>query len=169
MGAAIELQGDMSAADFRRAAKASRDANQARRLLALAAIRDGMSRSEAARIGGMDRQTLPDWVHAFNERGIDGLINRALPGRPSKLSDAQKAELRAIVLEGPDLERDGVVRWRCIDLVRVVEERFSVTLDADTIGRVLHELRLSHLSARPRHPEQQPEAIEVFKNAACRH
>src|SRR5262245_2938873 len=120
---AIPLKEGMSAKEFRQAAAASSDANQARRLLALAAIRDGMSRQVAARIGGMDRQTLRDWVHAFNKRGMEGLINDTSPGRPSKLSVKQKAALKDIVEEGPDLTRDGVVRWRCRDLVCVVERR----------------------------------------------
>lgn len=113
---AIPLKEGMSAKEFRQAAAASSDANQARRLLALAAIRDGMSRQAAARVGGMDRQTLRDWVHAFNKRGMEGLINDTSPGRPSKLSVKQKAALKSIVAEGPDLARDGVVRWRCRDL-----------------------------------------------------
>ena len=109
---AIPLKEGLSAKEFRQAAAASSDANQARRLLALAAIRDGMSRQAAARIGGMDRQTLRDWVHAFNKGGMEGLINDTSPGRPSKLSVKQKAALKGIVEEGPDLARDGVVRWR---------------------------------------------------------
>jgi transposase len=79
----------------------AKDANQAHRLLSLAAIRDGMSRTEAARIGGMDRQTLRDWVHAYNEHGIEGLINATSPGRPPKLSPDHKAEIKALVEKGP--------------------------------------------------------------------
>src|SRR5262249_19552101 len=135
----------------------------ARRLLSLAAIRDGMSRTEAARIGGMDRQTLRDWVHAYNERGIDGLINATSPGRPSKLSADQKAEIKALVEQGPNLETDGVVRWRCIDLARLAKERFGVEVDEDTIGRVLRELGFSHISVRPKHPDQGNDAIAEFK------
>src|SRR5215831_17754012 len=114
---AVPLKEGMSAQEFRQAAAASSDANQARRLLALAAIRDGLSRQIAARIGGMDRQTLCDWVHAYNKYGLEGLINDTSPGRPSKLSAKQRAALKDIVEEGPDLARDGVVRWRCRDLV----------------------------------------------------
>src|SRR5262249_42219578 len=125
---AIPLKEGMSAKEFRQAAAASSDANQARRLFALAAIRDGMSRQTAARIGGMDRQTLRDCVHAFNKLGMEGLINDTSPGRPSKLSVNQKAALKGIVEEGPDLARDGVVRWRCRDLVCVVERRFGVSI-----------------------------------------
>ena len=160
---AIPLKEGLSAKEFRQAAVASSDANQARRLLALAAIRDGMSRQAAARIGGMDRQTLRDWVHAFNKGGMEGLINDTSPGRPSKLSVKQKAALKGIVEEGPDLARDGVVRWRCRDLVCVVERRFGVSVSEDTIARMLHALGFSHITARPKHPQQKSGAIAGFK------
>ena len=163
MAGAIALKEDLSAQEFRAAAKAAIDANQARRLLALAAIRDGKTRTEAARIGGMDRQTLVDWVHAYNNHGIDGLINATSPGRPPKLTAEQKAELKALVEQGPDPDKDGVVRWRRIDLARIAGERFAVTVHEDTIGRVLHELGFSHISARPVHPEQAKDAIASFK------
>ena len=161
--AAVALKDGMSSKQFRSAAKATDDANQARRLLALAAIRDGMNRSEAARVGGMDRQTLCDWVHAFNDHGIDGLINATSPGRPCKLTVEQKAVIKALVEKGPDPDKDRVVRWRRIDLARIAKERFAVTVDEDTIGRVLRELGFSHISARPRHPEQKEDAIASFK------
>lgn len=160
---AVPLKAGISAKELRQAAAASSDANQARRLLALAAIRDGMSRQAAARIGGMDRQTLRDWVHAFNKGGIEGLVNDTSPGRPCKLSGQQKASLKAIVEQGPDLTRDGVVRWRCIDLVRVVERKFGISVSEDTIARTLRALGFSHISARPKHPEQKKNAIAGFK------
>ena len=119
----------------------SRDANQARRLLALVAVRDGVSREPAARIGGMDRQTLRDWVHAFNVQGPDGLINAKPPGAKRKLSPAQRAEIARIVEAGPDPGTDGVVRWRCIDLRRLINARYDVDLDEVSIGRMLKEAR----------------------------
>jgi len=163
---AVPLKQGMSAEEFRAAAKGSKDAGQARRLLALAAIRDGMSREAAARAGGMDRQTLRDWVHAFNKDGVGGLVNANSPGRPSKLSVAQKAEIKALVEQGPDFQKDGVVRWRRIDLVCIAKDRFGVTVDEDTMGRVLRELGFSHISARPRHPDQADGAIEAFKKTS---
>ena len=160
---AVPLKEGMSAKQLRQAAAGSSDANQARRLLALAAIRDGMSRQVAARIGGMDRQTLRDWVHAFNKFGLDGLVNDTSPGRPCKLSMRQKAALKSIVEAGPDPLQDGVVRWRCRDLVRTVETKFGVSLSEDTIARTLRALGFSHITARPKHPEQKKGAIEGFK------
>ena len=166
MSAAIGLREDFEADDLRRLAGKAKDADQARRLLALAAVYDGMDREEAARIGGMDRQTLRDWVHRFNERGPDGLINAKSPGRRPKLSAEQKEELRQLVEAGPDPEKDGVVRWRCADLKRVLGKRFGVDLSAVSLGRVLKKLGFSHISARPRHPVQDAQAIATFKKTS---
>jgi transposase len=134
MGAAVALRTDFSASELRQLAKRAEDADQARLLLSLAAALDGMSRKDAAAIGAMDRQTLCDWAHRFNEKGPAGLINAKAPGVP-KLSAEQKQELKRIVEIGPDPGRDGVVRWRCVDLRRVIKERFDVDLDEVSIGQ----------------------------------
>ena len=166
MSAAIAVQDDFEADDLRGLAAKAKDADQARRLLALAAVCDGMDREEAARIGGMDRQTLRDWVHRFNEQGPDGLINIKPSGRPRKLSSEQEEDLRQLVEAGPDPEKDGVVRWRCVDLKRVLGERFGVDLSAVSLGRALKKLGFSHISARPRHPAQDERIVEGFKKTS---
>jgi transposase len=166
MGTAIALREDYEAGDLRRLAGRARDAKQARRLLALAAVYDGKDRAEAARIGAMDRQTLRDWVHRFNEEGPDGLRNVKPSGRPPKLSAEQRRELERIVEAGPDPAKDGVVRWRCVDLRRVIMERFGVDIDEVSIGRVLKELDFAHVSARPQHREQDEEAMAAFKKTS---
>ncbi len=163
MSAAIALRDDFEADDLRGLAVKAKDADQARRLLALAAVYDGMDRDEASRIGGMDRQTLRDWAHRFNERGPEGLINAKPSSRPSKLSAEQKEELRQLVEAGPDPQVHGVVRWRCVDLKRVLGERFAVDLSEVSLGRVLKQLGFSHISARPQHPAQDAQAITAFK------
>ena len=163
LSAAIRIRQDFDAATLRRLATTVADADQVRRLLALAAVYDGKDREEAARIGGMDRQTLRDWVHRFNERGPDGLVNVKAPGRPPTLSKDQMEELGRLVEAGPDPEKDGVARWRCVDLKRVVGARFAVDLSEVSLGRVLRKLGFSHISARPLHPKQDPEAIATFK------
>jgi transposase len=168
MGAAVRLREDFSARELRRLAKQAEDADQARRLLSLAAVRDGMSREATAEIGAMDRQTLRDWVHRFNEKGPEGLINAKAPGPVPKLSPEQKEELGPIVEAGPDPDKDGVVRWRCVDLKRVIKERFDIELDEVSIGRVLKELGFAHVSPRPQHPEQDPQAIAAFKKTSLR-
>jgi len=163
MGAPVGLREDFDARELRRLAAMAKNADQTRRLLALAAVYDGMSREDAARIGGMDRQTLRDWVHRFNHDGADGLIDAKSPGRPQKLSGEQQEELRRLVEAGSDPDKDGVVRWRCVDLKRVLGERFNVDLSEVSLGRVLKRLGFSRISARPLHPAQDHEAIATFK------
>ena len=163
MASAIELRTDYSAADLRRLAAGSKDANQSRRLLSLAAVLDGMNRTDAAKIGGMDRQTLRDWVHRFNERGPDGLKDNWHRGNPPRLSAAQQAQLCALVETGPDRAVHGVVRWRRVDLKHVIAEEFGVDYHERTVGRLLKQLGFSHISARPRHPMQDGETILAFK------
>src|SRR3546814_19080560 len=90
MSSTVQLRDDYDAGQLRGLAKRSRDPRQIRRLLALAAVYDGMSRAEAAKVGGMDRQTLRDWAHWFNEGGHAGLTNRLGVGRPAQLTDAPK-------------------------------------------------------------------------------
>src|SRR4029450_5951107 len=109
---AIPVRADYPAGEVRRLAQRAKDAAQARRLLAIAAVLGGASREEAAKIGGMDRQTLRDWVIRFNEQGPDGLINIPSPGAPPKLDARHKAFLARLVEEGPIPAIDGVVRWR---------------------------------------------------------
>jgi transposase len=166
MPSAVTLRTEFSASELRRLAKVSKDANQSRRLLSLAAVRDGMNRADAARIGGMDRQTLRDWVHRFNKAGPDGLLDAWASGPTPRLSPGQKAELAAIVEAGPDRQIDGVVRWRRIDLQRVIRERFGVAYHERYVGTLLQRLGFSHMSARPRHPGQNAEIIEAFKKTS---
>jgi transposase len=166
MPSAVSLRTDFSASELRRLAKRSKDNNQSRRLLSLAAVLDGMNRTDAARIGGMDRQTLRDWVHRFNESGPEGLRDNWAGGLEPRLSAAHKAELAAIVEVGPNRETDGVVRWRRIDLQRVIKERFGVDYCERYVGTLLKTLGFSHISARPRHPGQNAEIIEAFKKTS---
>ena len=163
MAAAIGLRGDYDAGALRAAAKRSKDVNQSRGLLSLAAVGDGMDRGAAAKIGCMDRQTLRDWVHRFNASGPDGLIDNWTEGPKPRLSEEQLAEFARIVETGPDRERDGVVRWRRIDLKRVIAERFGVDFHPRYVGKLLHKLGFSHMSARPRHPAQDERIVEAFK------
>jgi transposase len=166
MGSAVRLRTDFSTFDLRRLAKGSKDAHQSRRLLSLAAVLEGMNRADAARIGGMDRQTLRDWAHRFNKAGPDGLLDGWASGPAPRLSPDQKAELAVIVETGPDWKVDGVVRWRRIDLQRVIKERFGVDYHERYVGTVLKKLGFSHMSARPRHPGQNIETIEAFKKTS---
>ena len=165
MPAKIPVHTDLSAVQLRKLAARSHDANQSRRLLSIAAILDGMSRTDAARIGGMERQTLSDWVRRFNEEGPDGLIDRKPAGPACRLSVFQLAELTEMIESGPDPEAlaEGVVRWRRADLQRVIKARFDVDYHERHVGRLLHDLGFSHMSTRPQHPSQDTEVIDDFK------
>lgn len=163
MPAAIPLRRDFDAPGLRQLSRRCRDGRQIRRLLALAAVYDGMNRADAAEIGGMDRQTLRDWVHRFNEDGPDGLTNREGAGRRRLLNDDQMRELAQLVETGPDRETDGVIRWRRIDLVRIIDQRFGVACSRSVISDYLTALGFSHISGRPQHPAQEPQVIEAFK------
>jgi len=157
---------ELDAAGLRAAAKRSKDAAAARRMLALAMVLEGSSRSEAARAAGMDRQTLRDWVHRYNADGIAGLSDAPRSGRPSALSEDQEQELRELVIAGPDLERDGVVRWRCIDLRSVIAERYDVVLHERTVGKLLRRMGMAWVQPRPHHPKQDLEAQSAFKKTS---
>jgi len=115
----------------RAAAKRSKDGPQARRLLALAAIYEGATRTEAAKIGGVTLQIIRDWVLKFNARGPEGLIDRKAPGPTPRLNDEHRAALTAIVESGPIPAAHGVVRWRIVDLCQWIFEQFRVVVPAD--------------------------------------
>ncbi len=168
MPSAVMLREDYTAEELRALARRSRNANQSRRLLSLAAVRDGMDRGAAAKIGGMDRQTLRDWVHRFNAAGPDGLIDHRTQGPQPRLSGEQSAELAQIVEAGPDRARDGVVRWRRVDLKRVIADKFGVDFHERYVGKLLKKLGFSHISARPRHPGQDDRLMEAFKKTSRR-
>ena len=114
----------------------------------------------------MDRQTLRDWVHRYNASGLDGLFN--LPRRNGplpRLSKEQQAKVEQWVEQGPELERDGVVRWRCVDLRRRIRQEFAVALHESTVGKLLHRLGFTRLQPRPYHPKKDAAAQEAFKKA----
>ena len=166
MSAKIALRSDFDAPRLRSLAKGCSDPHQTRRLLALAGVYDGMSRADAAKVGGMERQTLRDWVHRFNEAGPDGLTNRRGQARRRRLSETQMKELAEIVETGPDPAIDGVVRWRRVDLKQVIEQRFGVVYCERSVSKLLVALGFSHMSARPQHPKQNAKVIAAFKKTS---
>ena len=164
MPSAVGSREDYSAEALRGLARRSKDVGQSRRLLSLAGVRDGMDRGAAARIGGMDRQTLRDWVHRFNASGPEGLVDNWTEGPKPRLSAEQAAEFAQIVEAGPERDKEGVVRWRRIDLKRLIAERFGVDFHERYVGTLLKKIGFSHISARPRHPVQDERIVEAFKN-----
>ena len=167
MGAPVTItRHDFTASALRSASARSTDGAQVRRLLALAMVLEGLPRSQAAALNGMDRQTLSDWVHRYNAEGIEGLKSRKSPGREPFLTEEQKAELRALVIQGPDPAIHKVVRWRCVDLRAEVARRWSVEVHENTIGAWLGELGLTRLQPRPVHPKKDPAGEEAFKKTS---
>jgi transposase len=144
---------EFQAVELRRKACQVCDPDQARRLLAIASILDGASRSDAAKSAGMDRQTLRDWVSRYNAEGVEGLKDRQHPGRKPLLGNEQLAELDKLVETQPDPVKDGVVRWRCADLKAQIKGRFGVEISERSVGRILNARGFRKLSARPRHPK----------------
>src|SRR4051812_20216521 len=157
---------ELDAGGLRREAGRCRDARAARRMLALALVLEGASRAEAARAAGMDRQTLRDWVHRYNEEGLAGLRDRHRPGPRPRLTPEQEAELEGVVERGPDPERDGVVRWRRVDLKALIETRFTVRLHERSVGKGRRRLGFPRLSVRPRHPKADEAAQAAFEKAS---
>ena len=168
MVAPIPLRGDFDASRLRVLARKSKDGPQARRLLALAAIYEGATRSEAAKIGGVGLQIIRDWVLRFNARGPDGLLDGKAPGQPSKLNDAQWQAVARMIESGPIPAVHGVVRWRLIDLAQWIFEQFRITIAKQTLSRERRAMGYRKLSARPRHHAQAAGAIENFKKASPR-
>lgn len=166
MASAVGLRGDFTAADIRALARASRDGNQVRRLLALAVIYEGGTRSEAALVGGVGLQTVRDWVLRFNRAGPDGLIDGVAPGGVSLLVDRQRRALAEIVESGPIPASHGVVRWRLVDLAQWVWDEFSVRVSKQTLSRELRAMGYRKLTARPRHHAQDADAIPTFKKTS---
>jgi transposase len=166
MGAAVRLRSDYTSGDLRRLGRASRNADQTRRLLALAAIYEGASRTMAARIGGVGLQIIRDWVLRFNEEGPEGLLDRKAPGKMPLLTKEQRAALAQTVEAGPKPYLDGVVRWRLVDLAQWLWEEFGVSVSRQTLGRELRSMGFRKLSARPRHYAQDAEAIAEFKKTS---
>ena len=167
MGAPLEIRRtEYTALELRGLGSRCADGAQVRRILAIAMVLEGRSRTEAAELNGMDRQTLRDWVHRYNALGPAGLKSRLAPGRAPSLTPLQRAELLDLVIAGPDPTVHGVVRWRCVDLRAEVSRRFGVEVHENTVGRWLHELELTRLQPRPVHPQKVAGAEEAFKKTS---
>ena len=166
MATPIRLRSDFDAAQLRALAKQSRDADQTRRLLALAAIYDGASRIEAAQIGCVTLQIVRDWVLRFNARGPEGLLTGRAPGAMPRLNHQHREALQAIIDQGPIPAIHGVVRWRLVDLVQWLWEEFRISVSKQTLSRELRIMRYRKLSARPRHHEKSEAAVDAFKKTS---
>ena len=167
MRSGIEIRSDYTSDDLRHVARQSDEADQTRRLLALAVILDGGSRGDAARTGGGGLQVIRDWVLRFNAGGPDALKTRKAPGKTPILSDDQRSALAKAVEAGPRPYLDGVVRWRLVDLALWLQEEFGVSVSPDTVGRELRAMGYAKLTARPQHHAQDETAIAEFKKTSA--
>jgi transposase len=159
----VALRSDFNALAVRVAAKRSKDGPQTRRLLSVAAIYDGATRTQAAAMGGVTLQIVRDWVVKFNASGPDGLVDRKAPGQPSRLNDTHRSALAAIIESGPIPAIHGIVRWRIIDLCQWMFDEYDISIAKPTLSRELRAMGYRKLSARPRHHAQANGAIEDFK------
>lgn len=160
---------DLSPVELRREAGRTSDAAAARRMLAIALVLEGHPRAAAAGQCGMDRQTLRDWVHRYNAEGVAGLSDRAhRGGAQPRLSAEQQKQVADWVRAGPQVEKDGVVRWRRVDLQGKIAEMFKVHLHERSVGKLLARLGFSHISVRPRHPRADVSAQEAHKKTSLR-
>ena len=166
MAAPVRLRSDFDAAQLRALAKRARDPAQTRRLLALAAIYDGASRSDAARIGAVGLQSVRDWVLRFNAKGAQGLLTGKAPGAKPLLDETKRQALRRMLDQGPIPAVHGVVRWRLVDLVQWVFDEFRIPISEQTLSRELRALGYRKLSARPRHHAKSEAAVAAFKKTS---
>ena len=167
MGAALTIRDDLPAAAPRRRARHEPNRRAALRMPAIADALEGMSRAEAARLAGMERQALRDAVVRYNEEGLAGLHDRPKPGRPQRLSEAERAALAARVFTEPDPERDGTAAWTRADLGAWLAARFGEAFHPCGLSRVLRRPGLSRQKTRPVHPEADPKAQERFAKRGC--
>jgi transposase len=166
MSIPVALRRDFDATGLRRLARNSKDANQARRLLALATIYAGGTRTQAAEVGGVGLQIVRDWVVRFNADGPAGLLDRKAPGQPALLNNTHRRALAEVIEAGPIPAVHGVVRWRLVDLAQWIWEEFRITVSETTLGRVVNKMGYRKLSARPRHHAQNPDAAAAFKKTS---
>jgi transposase len=163
---ALAIRRDLSATELRRLVRHEPNRRAAMRLLAIANALDGLSRAEAARLAGMERQALRDAVLRYNAEGPDGLRDRPRSGRPEGLAPGRQAALKAWVLRGPDPERDGVSAWRLEDICAHAERAYGVRYSGWGMSRLLKRLGLSRQKTRPRHPEGSAAERAAFKTWA---
>ena len=151
-----------SAPELRRLAKKEPRRRTAQRMLAIANALEGMSRADAARAAGIERQALRDAVLRFNAEGLAGLVDRPYGRRPERLSEGEQAVLVNHILRGPDPEKGEPSSWTLPDLCRFIEGRFGKRMCPQSMSRVVRRLGLSKQKARPVHPQRDAKAGETF-------
>ena len=163
MGSALKIRDDLTPLELRRWARVESYGRAAARAYGIANALEEMPRADAARLAGMDRQTLRDAVVRYNAKGLEGLHDRPKGYSPRRLTADEEAALAAVIIAGPEPERDGVCAWTRADLCRWLEERFAKAYHPSSMTRVLRRMGFSRQKARPSHPRRDAEAQERFK------
>jgi transposase len=163
MGRAIEILTELSAEELRVLARKEEDRRAAMRMLAIANELDGYERAEAAQLAGMSDQALRDAIKRLNAEGLSGLHDRRRSGRPRRLTAEQEAEVKAAVLAGPDIEKDGLSAFTLNDIRFLIAERYRVDYHVNHIGQLMRRWGLSRQKARPSHPKKDEAAAAAFK------
>jgi transposase len=161
--AAIPIIRHIEPEELRRLGREQTSGRMASRMFAIANVLDGLSREDAATHAGMERQCLRDWVHRFNAEGVAGLADLPRKGRPRRMHEEIEKAFCERVDKGPDGETDKLVRWRRVDLQEWLKSEHTINYHERSIGKILKRLGYSHVSTRPVHPENDPEAMEAFK------
>jgi transposase len=161
----LEIATRLMPARLRAEARTSGCARAAARMSAIANALEMPERKEAARLAGLSGQALRDAILRYNAEGLDGLYDRPRSGRPRKLDEAQQAELSRIIVEGPDVEAEGVSSHTLADLARITAERWNISYHPASMSRVVRRLGFSRQKARPRHPKTDPAAQAAFKKS----
>ena len=167
-GKRLAIRDDVPAAELRRLARREPDRAAAARMQAVAGALEGLTRAEAARLAGMERQALRDAVLRYNAEGVAGLHDRPRPGRPARLGKGHREELHKLVLAGPDVEATGLSSWTLGELCREVEKRWGVRYHEGHMSKVMRALGLSRQKARPSHPKADAAAREAFAKGGCK-
>ena len=167
-GIRLEISGALSASELRRRGRQEPDRAASARMMAIANALEGMTRAEAARLAGMERQALRDAVLRYNAEGLDGLHDRRRSGAKPRLDDKQMAQLRQIVVDGPDVESTGLSAWTLGELCREVERRWAVSYHAAHMSKLMRKLGLSRQKARPSHPKADPAAREAWSKGGSK-
>ncbi len=164
----LEVTAHHSSGELRRLARYESNRRAAMRMIGIAETIDGADRVAAARRADMSDQALRDAIKRYNAEGLEGLHDRPRPGRPCKLTEVQRAQLREIVVKGPDVETDGLSAFTRDDLVKISRDKWEVTYNPTSVGRILKMLGLSRQKSRPSHPKKDPAAVEAFKKGSGR-
>ena len=134
------------------------------RLLAVSLFFEGENRTNIARRLNTARSSVNKWVSSYLEKGLTGLDNKPISGRPANLTLNQQLELKAFVIKRAQSNDGG--RLIAADIQAYISKSFNVNYQIGNVYRLLHSLNLSWITTRSKHPKQSAEAQEAFKKVS---